>query len=99
MNRDEIIAVPTLMLMVKSEDMPEFMNNHPFLLPPPKRRDVNLRSRPFLVSDQARIISIRQIAREQNVFRLVRPRYETDLRTSIRPSLHATLDYGLLFRR
>lgn len=99
MDRDVIVAVPTLVLMVKAEDMPQFMDNHPFLLPPPKRRDINLRSRSFFVSHQTGVVSVRQIAGEEDVFLLIRARNETDLRTGIQPMLHAALGDGLLLRR
>jgi hypothetical protein len=75
------------------------MHDHPFLLPPPKRCDINLRSRPFFVSDEARVIPIRQIASKEDVLLLIRPRHETDLRPGVRPPLHTAFDDGLLFRR
>src|SRR6266850_180853 len=96
MNRDKIVAVPSLVFVEKAENVPQFMGNHPFLLPPPERRDVNLRSLPFLVSDQAGVIACGQIAGKVNIFCLVGVRNEVNLSSGVLPSLYGALDDSLL---
>jgi hypothetical protein len=38
MDGDELVAVPTLVLVIKTEDVAEFVRGHPFLLAPPEKR-------------------------------------------------------------
>ena len=48
MDRDVIVTIPALVFVKKTEDVTEFVDDHPFLLLPPKRRDVDLRPLAFL---------------------------------------------------
>ena len=85
--------------MIKAKCMSQLVDHHPLLLLPPKRRDVNLCSRPSFVTNETRVVPIGQIASEVNEFFLIRAWNETDLRAGIDPSLDAAFHNGLLFRR
>ena len=67
MDSDVIVAVPALVLVKKTKDMPQFVRNHPLVLAPPKCGDVYLCSRALFVSNDTGVVPIGWIAGKENI--------------------------------
>ena len=98
MNSDELVAIPTLVLVEEAEGMAEFVRRHPWPLAPPERGDVDVGTNAFLETDQAGVVPAVGIAGEANAFHLRRARNERYVRARVRPALHRSQGNGLLCR-
>jgi len=99
MDGDELVAIPALVLVKKSEDVAEFVRGHPFILPPPERGDVDVGALALLEADMAGVVAGIGLAGEVGVFHLGRARDEFYFRTGVQPALHRAQGDGLLRRR
>lgn len=84
----ELVAVPALMFVMEAEHVAEFVGGHPFALPPPEGRDVDVHPRARLKAVAARVVTGIGLAGEVDVLDLVGTRDEPDARAGVHPALH-----------